>query len=278
MDWAPGYRELASPPELRPSVSCVWARVARPDKAAAVPVLPDACIDLIWQQGHGVFVAGPDTGPAPSVSPPGTVLAGVRFAPGSGGPALRLPLSELLDQRVDAADLATGPAAGLARVDGALTPEEALRLLTRLAAEMVADGPADPLVTQAVRLLGPSTGRFHSGQLPGGPAGSAGDPAAQAEAVADRLGMSERQLRRRCQAAVGYGPATLRRVLRFRQFLSWADAQPAQQNANQAVKVDLATVATELGYADQAHLTRESVRLAGLTPAALVQSRRPGPR
>ena len=31
----------------------------------------------------------------------------------------------------------------------------------------------------------------------------------------------------------------------------------------------------ELGYADQAHLTRECVRLAGLTPATLLAARRP---
>jgi hypothetical protein len=33
-------------------------------------------------------------------------------------------------------------------------------------------------------------------------------------------------------------------------------------------------VAVEAGYADQAHLTRESVRLAGLPPAALIRARR----
>ena len=271
MDWAPGYREQAPPAALRPSVSCLWARVTGPDEPAAVPVLPDACVDLIWQRGVGVFVAGPDTGPVPAMSPPGTVFAGVRFAPGAGGPALGLPLSELLNQRVDAADLGTGPAAGLVRVDGALAPDEALRRLAGIAAEMVAAGPADPLVTQAVRLLGPpQAGRFHRGQLPGGPSRPPGDPAAQAVEVAARLGMSERQLRRRCQAAVGYGPATLRRVLRFRRFLSWVDARTRPP-------ADLATAAAEFGYADQAHLTRESVKLAGLPPAALVQTRRPTP-
>jgi AraC-like DNA-binding protein len=266
MDWSPGYREQAPPAELRPSVSCVWARVAGPGETAAVAVLPDACIDLIWQQGHGVFVAGPDTGPAPSVSPPGTMMAGVRFAPGGGGPALGMPLSELLDLRVDAAELGSGQAAELARVDGGLPPAEALRLLVRITAEMVTDGPADPLVTRAVRLLGPPAARFHGGQLPGGPARLPDDPAAQAEEVAGQLGVSERQLRRRCQAAVGYGPATLRRVLRFRRFLSWVDTSGRPP-------FDLATAAAEFGYADQAHLTRESVRLAGLPPAALRQAR-----
>jgi hypothetical protein len=30
-----------------------------------MPVLPDACTDLIWQSGVGAYVAGPDTGPNP---------------------------------------------------------------------------------------------------------------------------------------------------------------------------------------------------------------------
>ena len=38
---------------------------------------------------------------------------------------------------------------------------------------------------------------------------------------------------------------------------------------------EVPTVAAELGYADQAHLTRECARLAGLTPAALLAARRP---
>jgi AraC-like DNA-binding protein len=97
---------------------------------------------------------------------------------------------------------------------------------------------------------------------------------------------------------VGYGPATLRRVLRFRRFVAWADAghgaeAPAGRNRGAVPDgggdpagggedlsgggEDLAQVAFALGYADQAHLTRECVRLAGVTPAALVATRRPRP-
>src|SRR5207244_1698751 len=72
MDWGPGYREQQPPAGLLPSVACLWARVAGPGAGAVADVLPDACVDLIWERGRGLFVAGPDTGPAPSVSPPGT--------------------------------------------------------------------------------------------------------------------------------------------------------------------------------------------------------------
>jgi len=213
-------------------------------------VLPDACVDLIWERGIGVYVAGPDTGPVPSLSPAGTVLAAVRFAPGAAGPALGMPMSVLLNQRVAASDLGTAQGMALARaLPGSLAPAEALRVLTRAAAAMSADGPADPVAAHTTRLLR--------------------RPGARAEDIAGRLDVSERQLRRRCQAAVGYGPATLRRVLRFRRFVSWTDGG--------APGDDLASAAAQLGYADQAHLTRECVRLAGLTPTALLAARRPAP-
>ena len=73
--------------------------------------------------------------------------------------------------------------------------------------------------------------------------------------------MSERQLRRRFADAVGYGPKTLARVLRFQRFLALAGRGD-----------DLAGLAFEAGYADQAHLTRECRRLSGRTPAELVAS------
>jgi methylphosphotriester-DNA--protein-cysteine methyltransferase len=82
------------------------------------------------------------------------------------------------------------------------------------------------------------------------------------ELLADELGFSERQLRRRFHAAVGYGPKTLQRVLRFRRFLARADAGE-----------DLSRAALDAGYADQAHLTRDCARLSGLTPSRLAIER-----
>ena len=246
MDWAPGYREWAPPPALRGSVSCLWASVV-PDGCPQVTlVLPDACSDLIWQSGRGVYVAGPDTGPAPEPLAGGSILAGVRLRPGAGGPVLGLPLTELVDQRAEAADVGSGLTAALARrADGGLAPGEAMRLMVAEVGRAVATGPADPLVTAAARLLA--------------------SPGTLADGTADSLGVSERQLRRRCQAAVGYGPATLRRVLRFRRFLALIDAGER----------DLARAAAGAGYADQPHLTRECARLAGLPPAALLAQRHP---
>jgi AraC-like DNA-binding protein len=56
----------------------------------------------------------------------------------------------------------------------------------------------------------------------------------------------------------------LYRVLRFRRALTrLAETGPA---------ANLADLAIQAGYADQAHLTRETTRLAGRPPAALARS------
>jgi hypothetical protein len=88
------------------------------------------------------------------------------------------------------------------------------------------------------------------------------DPLVRAVATGvprQRLGIGDRQLRRRFADAVGYGPKTLERILRFQRFLALATRGD-----------DLARLALDAGYADQAHLTRECTRLAGLPPAALL--------
>jgi AraC-like DNA-binding protein len=83
-------------------------------------------------------------------------------------------------------------------------------------------------------------------------------PRARVEALAGELGVSSRQLRRRCEAAVGYGPKQLARVLRLQRALAAARAGE-----------ELAAVAAGAGYADQAHFAHECRELAGVPATAL---------
>jgi hypothetical protein len=90
----------------------------------------------------------------PSVSPAGTVLAALRFAPGAAGPALGMPMSALLNQRVAAGDLGTAQARALARaLPGSLAPAEALRVRPGRRGD-VRRWPADPLAARATRRCG----------------------------------------------------------------------------------------------------------------------------
>jgi AraC-like DNA-binding protein len=243
---ADGYAEWRPPAALRGLVACLWASVGPAGAKRDTLVLPDGCSDLIWEQGTGVYVAGPDTAPYRITSAPGTVIAGVRFRPAAGGQALGLPLSELRDQRVALADLLPAAARPLPAV---LAPAEAAARLLDVAGRLVAGAAADPAISHA--------------------AASLRDPAARAEDIAERAGLSERQFRRRCHAAAGYGPKTLQRVLRFQRFVRLIDAAPQPP--------DLAAAAVQAGYADQPHLSRECRALSGQPPAALYRLRHPAP-
>lgn len=245
----PGYREFAVPVPYAHALHCWWTDDGQL-RRRPLRVLPDGCVDLIWQQGYGVFVAGPDTRSwrptnQPSTGPSRANVA-VRFRPGAGGAALGLPLRELADQRVRVEDLTDvlpdRLVRQLAEVDDV---SAALRLIPAVGAELVRAGQPDPAVRRLVHRL----------ETPG----------AKVATLADEIGLSERQLRRRCEAAVGYGAKTLDRVLRFRRFLDRVSAAGPDDRRG----LDLAVIAAEVGYADQAHLSRECRRLADATPTEL---------
>ncbi|GAA1329505.1 DUF6597 domain-containing transcriptional factor [Pseudonocardia xinjiangensis] len=239
------YREHPAPPALRGQVECGWsARIAADVPAQVQDVLPDGCMDLVWTGGE-LVVAGPDTAPHPVRRSPGTASAGLRFAPGMLPALLGVPASAVRNQRVPLAELHPALARrATARLEPDATPVAILTVLGDVATAL--PGPqAEPGLRAVAAHLG--TGA------------SAGD-------TAQRLGWTDRSLHRRCLAAFGYGPAVLRRVLRFRRA---ADLLYAG--------VPLAEAAARAGYADQPHLSREVRLLAGVAPRQLAGANRSTP-
>lgn len=238
------YREFSAPAPLRHAIACLWIRRG----GGTVHVLPDACTDIVWRSGTGAFVAGPDTRAWLSHTHPGETIVGVRFLPGAGGSMLGWPLAELRDQRVALPELGLRLGEDL---DGQLDPARALKSVAAGAFRLVDGGTPDRAVQAAVVRLRAPTQRV--------------------EHVAAELGLSERQLRRRFLAAVGYGPKTLQRVLRLERFRARAGATASDAPGT------LAGAAFAAGYADQAHLARECRALTGLTPRQLVGRAATGP-
>jgi transcriptional regulator GlxA family with amidase domain len=225
---------------VRPWVQCAWSVRS----ADGTDVLPDGCMDVVWT-GSRLLVAGPDT--RATRSDEARDVIGVRFRPGAGGAALGLPACELLDARVDLEDVwgvaARELAERLAQRDSA-QPERASRLAAGGGAALIEAAvaaratPLDPLVVEAARQVG------------------AGE---SVHSVAQAVALSERQLRRRFHAAVGYGPKTLGRVMRLQRFL----------RAARASDEGLAALAAAAGYADQAHLSADARALTGRSPREL---------
>ena len=231
------YRELAPSRALHASVACRWIRVAPEDSTTTTLVLPDGCVDLIWRAGE-LLIAGPDRGAKPTPVGPGETILGVRLRPGVAGAVLGMPTSEVRDGRFSLQDVIGDDAVRFGASDETAVFEH----LEKLVSSRLRDAHPDPLVLAATRRLG--------------------FPATRVEWLADALGISERQLRRRFHDSVGYGPKTLDRVLRFRRFLAQAPDVTAGE-------LDLARLAADLGYADQSHMTRDCERLSGMTPARL---------
>ncbi|QOV34767.1 helix-turn-helix domain-containing protein [Streptomyces ferrugineus] len=206
----------------------VWTNT--PSGPGAGRVLPDGCMDLLWNDGR-LLVAGPDTRAYVTGGEPSAWM-GVRFYPGTAPAILGVPAHEVRDLRVELAEL--WPASEVRRlcrrIEAAGDPVTALE---DVALERAADAVApDPALRHVVAAL---------------------DAGRSVAATADELGLGARQLHRRSLTAFGYGPKTLARILRLRRALALARDG-----------VGLADTAARAGFADQAHLARDVKELAGL--------------
>jgi AraC-like DNA-binding protein len=224
----------------RPSLARHVARVSATRSASATPLLPDAAVELVWSS-TGLFVRGADTKPFPVSAFPERTFVVVTFRPGAAAGVLGLSGRPLADARVGISELWGRPEMQrLESLLAAATPGEAMTILEDAVQARVRAAP-DPVVEGAFALLR--------------------SPRTRVRELAARLGYSERQLHRRCVAALGYGPKTLDRILRFQRFRTLSVMRP---------RLGLAELAAEAGYADQPHLTREALRLGGATPLTLV--------
>ena len=243
-----GFVERRPAARLSSLVSCSWVSVLPEGGQAVRRIIPDASVDIVWMDGS-VHVAGPDTRPVVARLPAGTVVAGIRFRPGAAPSLLGVPASSLRDERIDLALLwgRSATDALLERIGrAAAVPAAVMDVLeSEIAARLPSAAPADRIVEQVVSEL------------------RSGSPGPRIRTLARRLYVSERPLLRRCEAAVGYGPKTLARVLRPHRFLALAERSGLRPS-------ELASIA---GYADPPHLSRECRELTGTTPARLLAER-----
>jgi AraC-like DNA-binding protein len=242
------YRERPPAAALAGLISTTWVQHVPRDSAPYVHRnIPNGSVELLCRAGSVPRIVGPLTAPWNELLEPGAAVVGVRFRPGAAASVLGLPVSELTGLVVDA-DAVWGESAVRAgeRIAESADGSSALQALVfgRLIQADGADRP-NPLIAEAVRRLMP----WQPKQL--GPVWSS-------------LHLSERSFRRHCVSAIGVGPKTLQRMLRFQTFL--ARAQFALSVGRNPALGGLARLAADTGYADQAHLTRECVRLTGVTP------------
>lgn len=241
------YREFRPPPEVADRLVCLWAsRVECAGPIYEQPVLPDGCVDIVWVGDTAPTVAGPATHHVHVPLPVGLDIVGLRFRPGHAEALLGLPADELLNASARLADIWGAGAVEFGEpIREKRSAREKIDLLRDLAVRKFANGrESDAMVAACVKWL-------------------ASRPAGRVSELQQVADLSSRQLQRRFQSAVGYGPKTFQRIVRLQRLLDLS-AREAVLNASLAALSDAA------GYADQAHMSREVRDLTGSPPSSLL--------
>lgn len=242
------FQERPPPALLAGIVTCAWIQhIPRESGPYLHTSTPHGSVEIAYRLGHGLQIIGPRTRPTQEVLAPGTTTVGIRFRPGASAGVLGIPASELVDHTVDLRDVWGSPADRLADELGTADSSDSLAslLMGAVHRESIGASGPDPVAQLIVQSLRQNAQRLAD--------------------IGHLVGLSKRQVRRRCVAAIGYGPKTLHRIARFQQLLALAHTEVDER---------LVDLAVEHGYADQAHLTGESRRLTGLTPATFIAEMR----
>lgn len=245
------YREFVAD-EASP-LQCVWELRGR--ALDEQRIAPDGRVELIahlgdpfeelgpsgWEIQSEVLIAGQMTRPL-FVRPTGiTHTIGIRLKSWASGYILGRPASELTNRVIGAAGVQPFLAYQVKKAIAG-SPVDLQRTACQFMTEIARQVNPDERVIAAVRHV-----ELAHGCCP-------------VEKLVKVAGVSERQLERLFHAHVGVGPKTLSRIRRF----SYVFMQ------QEVLKANWADIASECGYADQSHLTRDFTQFAGAPPAALL--------
>jgi len=259
------YVEHQPGPALRPYVECYWTRrfVLPPTAEDVYRVLPDGCLDIVFNFGDPWVRRGPDgaqidparsrvvgtmTRPLLAQSGRQSDFLGVRFRPGKARSFVKVPAGEVTDDSVELADV-WGPCGQEleGRLFEAAETRERLQLLEgELFRWLASDGRQDARVDAAVQVVLRRRGAV-----------STRDLSAACE-------LTRQHLARLFDDYVGISPKHFCRVVRFQELL---------RRLRQESPPHWASLAADLGYYDQAHLIADFKQYAGLTPTAFLRSR-----
>ena len=230
--------------ELAPFVEWYW--ILRWDLRGEPPhtqtILPHPNVNLGFEaSGAGIF--GVDTRLfTRSLAGAGRVL-GVKFRPGGFRPFWQAPVSQLTD-RVVPASRVFGPRAERARQEIVAGAGDDAAMVGHAEVLLGTARPEpDPLAEQTADLVS------HITDDPG---------LRRVDELSAASGMTVRSLQRLFADYVGVSPKWVMRRARLHE---------AAERADGGDPVDWAVLAADLGYADQAHLTRDFTVTLGVSPA-----------
>lgn len=243
------YQEYPPCAPLAPYLACLWtSRVQLDGRSLSHRVLPDNCIDILWQDCDPLGgVAGMMSTLIDVPFERSVRTIAVRFKPGAAAFFFKLPLHELTDLHPSLTDLwEPGAAEQFADVlwTRPLSDHEAVQTLQRmLLGRLQADAPRTGLVDAALRAIEASHG------------------AVRIDTLAASLDVSRQHLASQFRSRVGLGAKQFARICRFQH-------AAAHIRAARPETLDWCRTALDLGYYDQPHMIHEFQALAAATPQA----------
>jgi AraC-like DNA-binding protein len=238
------YREFApSSSWAADAIGCTWEGKA--GWTRSLRLLPDACADLVWD-GERLMAIGPSASASCGQLRAGDYRVGVRLRCGGGAALIGVDGRAMRGKTAYLRDLWGSLGKHTERrLHSAESRSEQRRVLEESIAWRIDDGSGlDRLTLEAARRIRSS--------------------ARSIERVAIDFDLNPRELRRRFAREIGLGPKTLQRIGRFDRLI-------ARIPDLLAGRIEMATLALELGYADQAHMCRECLAFSGSSPAALAE-------
>jgi AraC-like DNA-binding protein len=224
------------------SVDACWSFVST---GAPHRVLPDGCMDVLFDLASGrASVVGAMSRATVVHAPPGRHVFGARFRPGRAALFVDAVAAELRDATGPLGDLLGRAAAARLTelVLAARSDDERALAIARFVHEPRSRiRGLDTRVDAATRALEETRG------------------AAPIALVAQRVGLSERQLERVFRDRVGVRPKLFARVCRMQHALRLLSQQALSG----------AALSAAAGYADEPHMLREFRALCGTTPARI---------
>jgi AraC-like DNA-binding protein len=227
------FRPSAASPATRSLLDCRWSASTEGRHL----LVPDGSMDIVWIEGRGMWLCGPDTASWTFELPARTACVGIRFRPGAAASVLRVDAPDVVDRRVPLDALIGSRAARIVdeQIHAADDPAARMAQLEHLVDRLGA--APDRVVDAAVSALAAADRRI--------------------DHLAAQTDLSPRQLQRRFVRHVGYPPSQFARIARLQRFLHRSSTEP---------HTALAQLAVRSGYADQSHLARDCRALTGLTP------------
>jgi AraC-like DNA-binding protein len=256
------HQEFEAPDEMRDTIKCFWYnRWEPPELHAGFEVQPDGYAEIIFHFGDGVSILR-DDGPQPLPSP---FMMGLLNKPAIFHSKKRLEIIGIRCYPWTVFDL-LGLPSGNNRVH---TFEHPIAQLQSVLNQYIHAGKIDDAINTVKQYftdarLGVATGSM---LFKAGVAMREANGTIPVSRVAAAAHATVRTLERNFKQSSGYTVKDVSALMRFEQVRNRLWTEP---NSN------LASLAHEMGYTDQSHLSREFKRYSGISPAAFARRSKQG--